>query len=120
MEKIQTQLKRYSGTFTDMLRESKRLKKTNEQLSGGLKEATRKSVKQKMQDIQPRRDYDNPKYNAAFDRCVDVMVRLMLKYGSAVPAKRKLKDGRLMELGGDRSELTNCQEAPIQQREKSS
>lgn len=26
--------------------------------------------------------YDDPKYNAAFDRCMDVMVRLMQKYGS--------------------------------------
>ena len=25
--------------------------------------------------------YDDPKYDAAFDRCVDVMVRLMQKYG---------------------------------------
>ncbi len=25
--------------------------------------------------------YDDPKYNAAFDRCVDVMVRLLQKYG---------------------------------------
>ena len=72
MEKIQTQLKRYSGTFTDMVRESKKLKKTNEQLSWELKEAARKSVKKKMQDIQPRWDYDDPKYNAAFDRCVNV------------------------------------------------
>ena len=49
--------------------------------------------------------YDDPKYNAAFDRCVDVMARLLQKYGpqlleqmqeiakdecalSAVPGKR--------------------------------
>ena len=25
--------------------------------------------------------YDNSKYNAAFDRCVDVMARLLQKYG---------------------------------------
>lgn len=25
--------------------------------------------------------YDDPKCNAAFDRCIDVMVRLMQKYG---------------------------------------
>ena len=28
--------------------------------------------------------YDNPKYNAAFDRCIDVMTKLMLKYGNQV------------------------------------
>ena len=27
------------------------------------------------------RYYDNPKYNAAFDRCIDVMARLLKKYG---------------------------------------
>lgn len=27
------------------------------------------------------RYYDNPKYNAAFDRCVDIMARLLKKYG---------------------------------------
>ncbi|MDO5392014.1 MAG: hypothetical protein Q4F24_13130 [Eubacteriales bacterium] len=26
--------------------------------------------------------YEEAKYNAAFDRCVDVMSRLLLKYGS--------------------------------------
>jgi hypothetical protein len=25
--------------------------------------------------------FDDPKHNAAFDRCVDVMVKMMLKYG---------------------------------------
>ncbi|WP_176255330.1 hypothetical protein [Enterocloster alcoholdehydrogenati] len=28
--------------------------------------------------------YDNPKYNAAFDRCIDVMAKLMQKYGTQV------------------------------------
>ena len=28
--------------------------------------------------------YDDPKYNAAFDRCIDVMTKLMLKYGKQV------------------------------------
>lgn len=30
------------------------------------------------------RIYDNPRYNAAFDRCIDVMTKLMLKYGNQV------------------------------------
>ena len=25
--------------------------------------------------------FDDPKHNAAFDRCVDVMAKMMLKYG---------------------------------------
>ena len=28
--------------------------------------------------------YDDPKYNAAFDRCIDVMTSMILKYGPAV------------------------------------
>lgn len=47
VEKMQTQLKRYSGAFTDTVKENKKLKKTNEQLSGELKEATSESVKKR-------------------------------------------------------------------------
>lgn len=32
--------------------------------------------------------YENAKDNAAFDRCVDVMARLMLKYGNQVLEQR--------------------------------
>ena len=32
--------------------------------------------------------YENAKDNAAFDRCVDVMAKLMLKYGSQVLEQR--------------------------------
>ena len=28
--------------------------------------------------------YENPKYNAAFDRCIDVMAKMMQKYGNQV------------------------------------
>ena len=28
--------------------------------------------------------YDDPKYNAAFDRCVDVMSQMLQKYGHQV------------------------------------
>ena len=28
--------------------------------------------------------YDDPKYNAAFDRCIDVMTHMILKYGPKV------------------------------------
>ena len=35
--------------------------------------------------------YENAKDNAAFDRCVDVMARLMLKYGSQVLEQREEK-----------------------------
>lgn len=35
--------------------------------------------------------YDDPKYNAAFDRCIDVMAKLMLKYGNQV-LERQHKD----------------------------
>lgn len=32
--------------------------------------------------------YDNPKYNAAFDRCIDVMMQLMQKYGPQLLKKQ--------------------------------
>ena len=40
--------------------------------------------------------YDDPKYNAAFDRCIDVMTKLMLKYGNQVLGQMQEteKDGR--------------------------
>ena len=36
--------------------------------------------------------YDDPQYNVAFERCVDVMTRLILKYGPAILEKRRPKD----------------------------
>lgn len=33
--------------------------------------------------------YEGAKDNAAFDRCVDVMTRLMLKYGNQVLERRR-------------------------------
>lgn len=37
--------------------------------------------------------YDNAEYNAAFDRCIDVMAKIILKYGNQV-----LEDKTLGEL----------------------
>lgn len=34
--------------------------------------------------------YDDPKYNAAFDRCIDVMTKLMLKYGNQVLERHQM------------------------------
>lgn len=34
-----------------------------------------------------KRYYDNPEHNAAFERCIDVMVKLILKYGPKVLKK---------------------------------
>ena len=34
--------------------------------------------------------YDDPKYNAAFDRCIDVMTKLMLKYGNQVLERHQI------------------------------
>lgn len=36
--------------------------------------------------------YDDANYNAAFDRCVDVMTKLMLKYGNQVLEKCERND----------------------------
>lgn len=36
--------------------------------------------------------YNNAKYNAAFERCVDVMTTLILKYGNQVLEKCEMND----------------------------
>lgn len=35
-----------------------------------------------------KRYFEDPKYDAAFDRCVDVMSRLILKYGPDIIDRR--------------------------------
>ena len=37
-------------------------------------------------------NYDDAKENAAFERCVDIMITLILKYGPAVKRKWILRD----------------------------
>lgn len=39
--------------------------------------------------------YDNAEYNAAFDRCIDVMAKIVLKYGDKVLKQKTL--GELLE-----------------------
>ena len=39
-----------------------------------------------------KRFYKNPEQNAAFDRCIDVMTRLIQKYGLAVLAEARKAD----------------------------
>ena len=41
--------------------------------------------------------YDDPNYNAAFDRCVDVMARLLQKYGPQLLGQMQVteKDDRI-------------------------
>ena len=43
--------------------------------------------------------YENAKDNAAFDRCVDVMAKLMLKYGSQVLEQQEKSPAFLIETG---------------------
>ena len=43
--------------------------------------------------------YDDPKDNAAFDRCIDVMTRLILKYGKQVlESQESDKNNKIIEL----------------------
>ena len=46
--------------------------------------------------MEHKRDtyYDDPKDNTAFERCIDVMSRLMLKYGPDVLDKIERKEMR--------------------------
>ena len=39
--------------------------------------------------------YDNAEYSAAFDRCIDVMTKIVLKYGNQVLENKPL--GELMK-----------------------
>lgn len=39
--------------------------------------------------------YDNTEYNAAFDRCIDVMTKIILKYGNQVLENKTL--GELLD-----------------------
>ncbi len=41
---------------------------------------------------QLKKYYDDPQYNVAFERCVDVMTRLILKYGPAILEKHQPRD----------------------------
>ena len=54
--------------------------------------------------------YDDPKYNAAFDRCVDVMARLLQKYGPQLLGQMQEKDGRTQ------SAVSGKQPVPVYQK----
>ena len=43
--------------------------------------------RQKQKEIALNRYYNDPKDNAAFEHCADIMAKLMLKYGLQVLAK---------------------------------
>ena len=60
--------------------------------------------------------YDDPKYNAAFDRCVDVMARLLQKYGPHLPQQllgqmqETEKDGRTQSAASGKQPVPVYQE----------
>lgn len=62
--------------------------------------------------------YDDPKYNAAFDRCVDVMARLMLKYGSDVLARQEKDAVMPMETDGRSADMNGGQKTLLQPEKK--
>lgn len=45
--------------------------------------------------------YEEAKYNAAFDRCVDVMTRMMQKYGHQVLEKQEMGTPKITECSED-------------------
>lgn len=55
--------------------------------------------------------YDDPKCNAAFDRCVDVMARLLQKYGPQLLGQ--MQDSE--KDGGTRSAVSGKQPVPVYQ-----
>ena len=56
--------------------------------------------------------YDDPKYNAAFDRCVDVMARLLQKYGPHLLGQMQEteKDGRTQSAASGKQPVPVYQE----------
>jgi len=58
VEKMQTQLNKYSTAFTAAVTENKKLKKKNAQLSQSLDKATEESVLKKINDARLKSDYD--------------------------------------------------------------
>ena len=120
VEKMQTLLTKYNVTFTQTVAENKRLKKKNSQLAESLEAAQEKSVLKSSAGIMRRRSahwsefrrkcwigthraitqersgllkkyYDNAKDNAAFDRCIDVMAKLIQRYGPQVLKQQEKK-----------------------------
>ena len=55
--------------------------------------------------------YDDPKYNAAFDRCVDVMARLLQKYGPQLLGQMQ----ETANAGCTRSVVSGKQPVPVYQ-----
>ena len=52
--------------------------------------------------------YEEAKYNAAFDRCVDVMARMIQKYGPQILDKLENDDQTMADTAG-----CNQQEPPL-------
>ena len=57
VEKMRTQLKKYSTAFTSTKAENEKLKKKNKKLSESLEEATHESVLKKLEDAKLQREY---------------------------------------------------------------
>ena len=58
VEKMRTQLKKYSTAFTSTKAENEKLKKKNKKLSESLEEATHESVLKKLNDAKLQREYE--------------------------------------------------------------
>ena len=58
VEKMSTQMKKYSAAFKDLKEENRVLTRENETLATELKESRQESVLKKMADLQLKRDYD--------------------------------------------------------------
>ena len=57
VEKMRTQLKKYSTAFTSTKAENEKLKKKNKKLSESLEEATHESALKKLNDAKLQREY---------------------------------------------------------------
>ena len=59
--------------------------------------------------------YEEPKYNAAFDRCVDVMTRLLQKYGPPLIEQWETKqcDSEIGVIQVSECSLSECSPAKV-------
>lgn len=85
VEKMQTQLNKYSTAFTVTVTENKKLKKKNAQLSQSLDKATEESTLKKIADARLRSDYEEAV--AVLDRIPPEIINVYAR----MPAERRSK-----------------------------
>ena len=90
VEKMRTQLKKYSTAFTSTKAENEKLKKKNKKLSESLKEATHESVLKKLNDAKLQREYQEAL--AILERIPPDLLNQILHPDKADPTRARAGD----------------------------